>query len=191
MRVPIALAFLGVACTLAAGPSGDFAESGRILTIEQWRSPEGMAWAVQDRQIVVYRMFDYADGKDQLVATKPITVEQSKAIREAIERLPKDAFGYCHEAGLSTDAPMLRLGFRSDGAIDSHGIEVNGHLPTWIEEVVWLVSSASPPEAPISFRQVISDYRERINVGTYSPKIRKIDLRLRYGEPKTWWRFWE
>ena len=184
MRIFTILTFLGAAVSLAAGPSGDFAKSGRLLTIEQWESPEGMAWAVLDRQIVIYRMSDYVNGKDRLVATKAITAKQSKAIKEAIARLPKDALGYCHEARLSTDAPMLRLGFRDDGALDPNGIEVDGHFPAWIEEVVGLVSSAAQPEAPIAFRQVIVDYRERLRVGTYSPDIQKIDLRLRYGESK-------
>jgi hypothetical protein len=191
MRTFAILAFLTAVASLMAGPSGDFAKSGRILTIEQWHAPEGTAWAVLDRQIIVYRMFDYVNRKDELVATKAITAAQSKAIRDAIARLPKDAFGYCHTALLSTHAPMLRLGFRGDGALDLHGIEVAGHFPTWIEDVVVLVSTASEPEAPISFRQAIYVYRERLNVGTYSPDIQKIDLRRSYGMPKPWWKFWE
>lgn len=191
MRLLVALLSALTCGPIAAAPSGDFAKSGRVLTIEQWRSPGGIAWAVQDRQIVVYRMFDYVNSKDELVVVKPITTEQSKAIREALKKLPADAFGYCHDAYLSTDAPMLRLGFREDGALDSGGIEVSGHFPLWIENVVSLVSAASQPEAPITFRQVISEYRARIDARSYSRDIQKIDLRRRYGEPKPWWKFWE
>ena len=86
---------------------------------------------------------------------------------------------------------MLRLGFREDGGFDSGGIEVSGHFPLWIENVVDLVSTASRPEAPITFRQVISKYREGMNAGSYARDIQKIDLRRRYGEPKPWWKFWE
>lgn len=191
MRTFAILAFLGAVASLTAGPSGDFAKSDRILTIEQWRAPEGIAWAVLDRHIVVYRMFDYVNRKDELVTTRPITAEQSKSIREAIARLPKDAFGYSHDALLSTGAPMLRLGLSGDGSLDCRGIEVSGHFPVWIEEIVERVSTASQPEAPITFRQAISDYSERSNVGGYSPDIQKIDLRQRYGKPKSWWKFWE
>ena len=191
MRILVAIILLVVCGTVMAGPSGDFAKSGRILTIEQWRSPEGMAWAVQEHQIVVYRLFDYVNSKDQLVAIKPLTPEQSRAIKDAIERLPEDAFGYCHDAGLSTGAPMLRLGFRQDGTLDPRGIEVSGHYPDWIKNVVDLVSSASQPEAPITFSRVISDYRARIEARSYSASIQKIDLRYRYGEPIPWWKFWK
>ena len=93
MRLLVAVLSALTCGPIVAAPSGDFAKSGRILTIEQWRSPGGIAWAVQDRQIVVYRMFDYVNRSDELVVVKPITAEQSNAIREAIKKLPTDAFG--------------------------------------------------------------------------------------------------
>ena len=184
MRPLAIFALLSAVVSMPAVPAGDFAKSGRMLTIEQWRSSEGMTWAVLERQLVVYRMSDYVYGKEALVASKPLTPEQSRAIKEAIAGLPEDALGYLHDAGLSTGAPMLRLGFRSDAAIDRRGIEVHGYFPAWLEEIVRLVSSAAEPEARITFHQLISDYRAKINAGTASPDIQKVELRLRYGEPK-------
>jgi hypothetical protein len=183
MRSFLAFISILVAGFAIAGPSGDFAKSGRILTIEQWGYPEGMAWAVLDRRIIVYRMSDIVNSKDQIVVVKPITAEQSQAIKEAIKNLPADALGFRFDALLSTDAPMLRLGFHDDGSLDSKGIEASGLFPSWMEKVVTLVSGISKTEAPITFAETIRDYRKRHIYEGYVPPIRKSDLRTFYDLP--------
>jgi hypothetical protein len=178
--------------------TGIFAKSGRLLTIEQWRNElECIVWAVQDRQIVIYRLLDYSSRKGELIAIKPITAEQFESIRDAVQKLPSDALGFVHDPGEATDAPLLRLCFTSNGSLDVDGMELCGCCPRWLDKLVATVSLASQPEAPIDFPKIISEFRARI--GAYvtvplpeEPIPHKTPLRVRHRDrPKPWWNFWD
>lgn len=174
------LLLLVVTYSSFGGPTGDFAKTGRILTIEQWHSPDGMAWAVQEKQIIIYKMSDCVNGKDVLIAVKPITSEQLKVIRDAILQLPKDAAGFVHDGSLSTHAPMLRLSFTGNGSLDDQRLEIFGYLPPWIEKLVSEVTAISRPEAPILFPEMIAEYRRNFDPKTFRPGVRKISIRRYY-----------
>jgi hypothetical protein len=125
-----------------------------------------------------------------LIAIKPISAGQLKAIRNAIQQLPSDSIGFRYDALITTGAPMMRLGFSSDDSWDFGGLEVSGFFPGWLEPLTRLISSLSRPEAPIAYPQMILEYRQLVHADSYAPPVRKIKMREYYGQPKPWWKFW-
>jgi hypothetical protein len=183
------LSLLCFAATTACGQTPvQFAKSDRIVTIESWSRQEAKVWAVQTTQIVIYRQSDFA--KDQLVMTKPISISQAQAIREAMEAIPRDAFGFHYAGGYSTHPPLLRLRFTRDDTWTARRIiEASGQMPNFAEPILDAISSACPPEWRVDFGDVAATYLQGLD-GQAPPEIRKIGIREYYGQ-KSWWEFWK
>jgi hypothetical protein len=166
MKKSSLLALLVIASTAFAGPSGDFAPSGRILTIVQGGEDEATVWAIQEDQIVIYRVFGFYNRTDEMVTTKPITPDQRKAIQGAVRQIPKGVYGRKHSAAYSTHPPFLGLSVADgDSRPALKTIELEAHVPDWLETVLSTVGSICHPEAPITYPEVVIEYHRHVPKG--------------------------
>lgn len=180
MKTSPLLALLVIASTAFAGPPGDFAPDGRILTIGQGGEEAATVWAIQEDQIVIYRVFGYYKRTDELVTTKPITPDQRKAILDAVRQIPRSAYGHMHTAAYTTHAPFLRLCFTQDGSLSAlKMIEIEAHVPLWLDEIISTVSSICQPEASITYPQAVAEYQKQIPESSIS-NVSKYRLRDDY-----------
>jgi hypothetical protein len=192
------LALLAINAVTAWGQiAAPFAKSDRILTIESWQNGEGKIWAVQHNQIVIYAQKD--PNTFELILKKPLSPHQVQAIHEAISALPQDAYGFQFVGEYSTNAPLLRLHFTSDGEWTRGRIEATGQLPVWMKPLVDAVSAACPPEWRVDFEANSSAYLMRLQDQVNIPA----KLRSRYPEivkyripelrknRKSWWEIWK
>ena len=185
--------FVGLLCFSRSfgQPEPIYATSGRVLTIETWRSyGEGTVWAVLSDEIIVYRQFDTLGDRDTIVGRQSISAAQAKAIRAAISAIPKESYGFRFSGAFSTHPPLLRLYFTEDGKWTNRRIEVDGYEPRWAKKVLDAVSDALPQNLKVDFYEHVLDYLRMLPEGSSPPEISKISIGEYYGEEKPWWKIW-
>jgi hypothetical protein len=168
------------------------APSGRIITIEKWHSPEGCAWAVIDRELVVYRMFDYVNRPDELVLRKPISEDDWHRLLSAVAAIPKEVWGNHFDGSCSTHAPLLRISRTKDGSLSSRSTaEAAGFVPDWSRDLIAVLTTIAGQEAPITHQEAVLRYRFRNDPRNEVTRVYKRSIDAQYGVSKSWWEFWK
>jgi len=181
-RLFVLLVTLTLAACSRVGSGKHLALAGRLITIEQWQHPEGLAWAIADHKLTVYRMYDYLGRRDEIVFTRTISESDWQDILGAITAIPREYMGKHLDAFFSTGAPLLRITQSDDGTMSRKlSVEFAGFVPSWSTNVISVVSKIASPEAPITYTEAVRKYRLRWDPKGESSKFYSKSLDEYYG----------
>ena len=176
VTLTLLFATLGSVFAKSRIPQGD-----RILTIQQWSSePEAIVWAVLKDKIIVYRTYDYVDRSDQLILERPFRHGELERIQNAINEIPKDAYGYLYQDLYYGHGPLLRFLFTADGSFSPEMIELSSVVPQWSRRIAGEISKLLPAEFNISYEKIIGEHYKHMGIDfsgivVFKKRIREID----------------
>ena len=162
-----------------------FHPKGRVLTVHVTAFGFGSELVITESVIMAIRRNGLAGGQDEIVAQRKLTPSEVQWVKDAIGRIPRDAFGKVYWATNILDGGGMTFGFSSDGEPSPKDIVLANAWCGEVAELTKIVQKLAPEGIRVPNRKSLSDPQAKVEVYPID-QFRSSELAFWHEETPQW-----